>query len=138
MVCESRQRSLRKSRFLWATIVTWLFHRITKFTPAQLVVLFCAILFLKFISMRAGLEEYTRENFLFMVGKWSRSTSFLSSPRQALKTKLCRQRDFQKPVPIVQNILVAYLIHVIQIVLFPEHLCKFSPSCIYAFGKNKW
>ena len=83
-------------------IVTWLFHRLTKFTPTQLVFLFCAILFSKFISMRDGLEEWTRENFLFMVGKWSRNTSFLSSPRQALKTKLCR-RSFQKPVPIVQN-----------------------------------
>ena len=83
-------------------IVTWLFHRLTKFTPAQLVSLFCAILFSKFISMRDGLEEWTRENFLFMVGKWSRNTSFLSSPRQPLKTKLCR-RSFQKPVPIVQN-----------------------------------
>lgn len=62
--------------------------------------------------MRDELGEWRRENFFIMVAKWSRNTSsFLSSPRQALKTKLCR-RSFQKPVPIVQNILLACLIYV--------------------------
>ena len=84
-----------------------------------------------------GWKKWTRDNFLFMVGKWSRNTSFfLSSSRQALKTKL-RRPSFQKSVIIVQNMLLTYLIYVIQMLLFPEHLCKCSPLCIFAFGRNK-
>ena len=51
---------------------------------------------------------------------------FLSSSRQALKTKLHRP-SFQKSVIIVQNLLLPYLIYVNQILLFPEHLCNVPP-----------
>ena len=36
-----------------------LFHRLTKFTPAHLVVFFCAIILSKLISMRDELGEWT-------------------------------------------------------------------------------
>ena len=103
-VLESRQRSLRKSRLLWAYNCYLTVSQANSVNSLQLswCLYFVLSFFSKFISMRDGLEEWTRENFLFMVGKRSRNTSFLSSPRQPLKTKLCR-RSFQKPVPIVQN-----------------------------------
>ena len=38
-----------------------------------------------------------------------------------LNSKLCRQ-SFQKSVPIIQNMLIRYLIYDTQRILFPEHL----------------
>ena len=69
--------------------------------------------------MRDELGEWTIKGELpIHVGKMIEyHFIFLSSLRQALKTKLGRRR-FQKPVPIVQNKFLAYLVYVIQTGLF--------------------
>ena len=67
MVLESRQRSLRKSRLLWAYNCYLTVSQANSVNSLQLswCLYFVLSFFSKFISMRDGLEEWTRENFLF-------------------------------------------------------------------------
>ena len=58
-----------------------------------------------------------RENFQFMVGKWLSDTSFSFITEAGTKDEVGPPK-IQKPVPIVQNKFLAYLVYVIQTGLF--------------------